>query len=198
VPAADRRQAIINAALEVFSEKGFAAARLEDVAARAHVAKGTIYLYFPDKAEMFRQLVRDAAQPLFERIAALAAADMPARTMLDGLFHLFQTEVLGTQRKQIVRLILTEGPRFPEIAAFYHSEVIGRVMPVLRDVLQRAAARGELASDAPARFPHLVVAPLIMSILWDALFSRLQPLDVAGLFAAHRELLTGMTKEQAP
>jgi AcrR family transcriptional regulator len=191
LPAADRRQAIIDASLDVFAEKGFAQARLEDVAARAGIAKGTIYLYFADKQDLFKNLVSLAATPIIERLAAISDLDMPIATALDRLFQLFRTEVLGTRRKEIMRLVLTEGARFPEIAQLYHAQVISRGLPLMRAMLERAADRGELASDAAARFPHLVVAPLLVGLLWDGLFSTFEPLDVEGLLAAHRDLLLG-------
>ena len=191
LPAADRRQAILDAALDVFAEKGFASARLEDVASRAGIAKGTIYLYFTDKQDLFRNLVTLAAAPVLDRLTAIAAQDLPIALVLDGLFHLFRTEILGTRRKEIMRLVLTEGGRFPAIAELYHAQVISRGLPLMRPMLQRAADRGELASDAAARFPHLVIAPLLAGLIWDGLFSAFEPLDVEGLLNAHRELLLG-------
>ena len=95
------------------------------------------------------------------------------------------------RRKEIMRLVLTEGGRFPAIAELYHAQVISRGLPLMRQMLQRAADRGELASDAAARFPHLVIAPLIAGLIWDGLFSAFEPLDVEGLLNAHRELLLG-------
>ena len=191
LPAADRRQQILDAALDVFAQQGFAQARLDDVAARAGIAKGTIYLHFADKEDLFRNLVIVAASPVLERLEMIAQQDPPIAMVLDGLFEMFRTQVVGTRRKEILRLVLTEGTRFPEIAALYHREVISRGLPLLRHMLTRAAERGELSSDAAARFPHLVAAPLIAALMWDGLFSRFEPLDVAGLLAAHRDLLLG-------
>jgi AcrR family transcriptional regulator len=198
IPAADRRQAILDAALDVFSERGFAQARLDEVAARAGIAKGTIYLHFADKEALFRALVTVAAGPVLDRLEQIAAQDLPIAVVLDGLFRMFQAEVLGTRRKEIIRLVLTEGARFPEIAAHYHREVIGRGLPAMRQMLERAASRGELSSDAPARFPHLVVAPLIVGLIWDRLFSAFEPLDVAAMFDAHLQLLLARPAGETP
>jgi AcrR family transcriptional regulator len=198
MPAADRRQAILDAALDVFSDKGFALARLDDVAVRAGIAKGTIYLHFADKEDLFRTLVTVAAGPVLDRIEQIAAQDLPVAPLLDALFRMFRSEVLGTRRKDIMRLVLTEGGRFPEIAALYHREVISRGLPALRKLLARAAERGELASDAPARFPHLVMAPLLVSLVWDRLFSPFEPLDVGALLEAHRSLLLARPDGASP
>jgi AcrR family transcriptional regulator len=189
-PAA-RRDAILDAALTVFAERGFEAARLDDVAVRAGVAKGTLYLYFKDKEALFEEVVRSAASPIVERLSVLAAApDMPMATMLDALFSLFEKEVLGTRRKLLIRLIIAEGPRFPRIAEFYFRNVVGRIMPMLAQIAKRAAERGELPNDAVARYPQLVAAPLLLTVIWDGLFAHISPLDVAGFLRAHRDVLT--------
>src|SRR5262245_6994509 len=106
-----RRQAILDAALTVFAAQGFEAARLDDVAARAGVAKGTLYLYFKDKEALFEEVVRSAISPILERMNGLAALpDVPFDTALEALFAMFEKEVLGTQRKLLIRLIIAEGP----------------------------------------------------------------------------------------
>jgi AcrR family transcriptional regulator len=186
-----RREAILDAALTVFAERGFEAARLDDVAARAGVAKGTLYLYFKDKEALFEEVVRGAVSPVVERISMLAAApDMPLAPMLDALFSLFEKEVLGTRRKLLIRLIIAEGPRFPRIAEFYYRDVVGRILPMLAKIARRAADRGELPNDAVARYPQLVAAPLLLAVIWDGLFARINPLDVADFLRAHRDVLT--------
>ncbi|MGH6814158.1 MAG: TetR/AcrR family transcriptional regulator [Hyphomicrobiaceae bacterium] len=190
VGAEARREAILKAALAVFSERGFAAARLDDVAAKANVAKGTVYLYFPHKEALFEALVRGAVSPLLTEATAAAARDLPLPVFLRRFFDLFRTEVLGTERRFIVRLVLAEGTRFPAIAEFYHREVVSRAMALMRTVAEQAVRRGELSDDAVVRFPQLIVAPLLVAVLWDGLFGRFEPLDVEGLLDAHTELLT--------
>jgi AcrR family transcriptional regulator len=185
-----RRQAILEAALAVFSEEGFAAARLDHVAERAGVAKGTIYLHFKDKQDLFEQMVREAVSPVIARLETLAELpDLPAGMVLKAMFTLFRTEVLGTSRKALLRLVMTEGPRFPAIAEFYHREVVSRGIKLMGGVLARAEARGELSAEGLTRFPQLVVAPLILAVVWDGLFASLEPLDVEGLLDVHRKLL---------
>jgi len=196
-PAA-RRETILDAALTVFAERGFEAARLDDVAAQAGVAKGTLYLYFKDKEALFEEVVRSAASPIVERLSVLATApDMPMTLMLDALFGLFEKEVLGTRRKLLIRLIIAEGPRFPRIAEFYFRDVISRIMPMLSKIAQRAADRGELPNDAVARYPQLVAAPLLLSVIWDGLFARISPLDVSDFLRAHRDVLTAQGRSTA-
>jgi len=197
-PAA-RKQAILDAALSVFAEGGFEAARLDDVAARAGVAKGTLYLYFKDKETLFEEVVRNSASPILERIGTLATApDAPFDMVLKALYSVFEMEVLGTNRKLLIRLIIAEGPRFPRIAEFYYRNVVGQILPLIKKIAERAAARGELANDAVARFPQLIAAPLLTAVIWDALFAKLQPLDVAGFLQAQRELLLAKPRGPSP
>ena len=188
---AEKRDAILNAALDEFSASGFAAARLDDVARRAGVAKGTIYLYFRDKESLFQELVRTMLTPLIGRIEAAGTADLPARFVAESIAALFVNEIFGTRREAVLRLIITEGSRFPNLAEFYFHEVIARVVPALRALMSRAVARGELKHDALARFPQLLVAPALMSVVWSGLFGRLAPLDVRELMRAHIDLLFG-------
>jgi len=188
---AERRDAIIAAALDEFSARGFAATRLDDVARRAGVAKGTIYLYFRDKESLFQELVRALVSPLVGAITSAPLHDIPIRAVVEMIVDVFVNEIFGTRRKDVLRLIITEGPRFPKLAEFYYREVISRVLPILRARLMLAVERGELAHDALARFPQLLVAPALMAIVWSGLFERFQPLDVRALMRAHLDLLFG-------
>jgi AcrR family transcriptional regulator len=187
----ERRGAILAAALDEFSARGFAATRLEDVAQRAGVAKGTIYLYFRDKESLFQELVRAMLTPLAGAIAAAPMAGLPARAVAEMIADVFVNEIYGTRRKDVLRLIIAEGPRFPKLAEFYYREVIARVLPALRAALAHAVERGELAHDALARFPQLLVAPGLLAIIWNSLFERFTPLDVRELMQAHIDLLFG-------
>jgi AcrR family transcriptional regulator len=187
-----RRQAILKAALSVFAERGFAAARLDDVAARAGVAKGTLYLYFRSKEALFEALIRDAVSPVLAQVGRIAAEpDVPPVKALQAFFDLFQTQVLGSDRKLLLRLIIAEGSRFPALAEIYYREVVSRGLSLMRGLAQRAARDGSFATAAPARYPQLIVAPLLVAVVWDALFAKVDPLDVGGFLRAHLEALTG-------
>ena len=192
----ERRAAILSAALEEFAARGFAATRLDDVARRADVAKGTIYLYFRDKESLFQELVRTMLSPLVGAIAGAPLRDLPIRAVVEMIFDVFVNEIYATRRKDVIRLILAEGPRFPKLAEFYYREVIGRVLPVIRARLMLAVERGELTNDALARFPQLLVAPALLAVLWSGLFGRFAPLDARELMRAHLDLLFG--KENGP
>ena len=185
-----KRQLILDAALDEFAERGFANARLEDVAARAGVAKGTVYLYVPSKEALFEELVRTGiAVPVQELQARVLASDMPTEALLRMLFAFVVREVLGSKRREIVRLVLSEANRFPDIAALYHREVISRGLALMRQIVNRAVERGEFVSDEVVRFPHLVFAPALVALVWKALFDRFDPLDAAAMLDAHVTVL---------
>src|SRR3954468_19281727 len=189
--AEERRSTILAAALKEFTARGFEGARLDDVAKRAGIAKGTIYLYFADKETLFQELVRSMVHPVLGTLEKLGEVDIPARVLVETLLTTFVREVYGTRRKNIIRLILSEGPRFPAIAEFYYREVVGRVLTIVRPILRRAAERGELPDDALARFPQLIVAPMLVGIVWHGLFDKFEPLDVAEMARAHVGILFG-------
>jgi AcrR family transcriptional regulator len=187
--SAATREAILAAALDEFAARGFAAARLDDVARRAGVAKGTIYVHFRDKVTLFEELVRSALVPVIAAAESAPIADMPLRLFAERLIETFVREIYGTRRKDVLRLIITEGERFPQLAHIYYREVIARALKVLRAVVQRAVARGEIGDDALLHFPQLLIAPGLVGVIWDALFARFEPLDVAAMMRRHLDLL---------
>jgi AcrR family transcriptional regulator len=188
--ASERRDAILAAALDEFSERGFAAARLDDVAKRADVAKGTIYLHFRDKEHLFQEIVRAMLAPLVGSLEALGYSDMPMRALGERIADLFIREVYETRRRDVIRLIITEGRRFPHLAEFYYREVLSRIFAALRAVLRRAAARGE-APPGLVDFPQLVGGPALLAVVWSGLFEKFAPIDVRAMLHTHLDILFG-------
>jgi len=188
---AEKREAILSAALEEFSARGFTSTRLDDVAQRAGVAKGTIYLYFRDKESLFQDIVRTMLSPLVGTIEGVLGSDVPMRVIAEQIGELFVREVFMTRRRDVIRLMVSEGPRFPKLAEFYYREVLSRIMVAVRALLRRAAERGEIKSGAIADFPQLIAAPAIVAILWTGLFDRFEPLDIRAMLQVHFDLLFG-------
>jgi AcrR family transcriptional regulator len=186
--SAARREAILTAALDEFSARGFEAARLDDVAKRAGVAKGTIYLYFRDKESLFQELIRAMLTPIVGSIEALGQADVPIAALADTIAELFVREIYETRRKDVIRLMISEGRRFPKLAEFYYREVLSRIIAAVRALLERAAARGDVPAGL-VDFPQLIAAPGLVAIIWNGLFEQFEPLDVRALMKAHLELL---------
>jgi AcrR family transcriptional regulator len=189
--AAERRQAIMEAALDEFIARGFTAARLDDVAKRAGVAKGTIYLHFEDKEALFQELIREALVPLIGRLAAPPPAGGSVRAALEAFAQTFAQEVVSTRRGEIVRLIVAEGARFPSIADFYYREVVSRGMAAMRALIELGISSGEIRQESLARFPQIVVAPAIVAVIWQGLFGRHAPLDASEMLRVHLDLIFG-------
>ncbi|QJP12433.1 TetR/AcrR family transcriptional regulator [Starkeya sp. ORNL1] len=185
-----RRRGILDAALIVFAENGYAGARMDDVAARAGVAKGTLYLYFEDKKALFEGLVHDAADPILGVIEQrVASFEGNTRELLATVFAHLAAQAVHSPRRHLIKLMMGEGERFPELADFYYREVVSRGIAVLRSINARALARGEITSDAGLRFPQLIMAPLLVAVMWESLFARNEPLDTSDMLMTHVDLV---------
>jgi AcrR family transcriptional regulator len=197
---AARPAEILSAALDCFAERGFAATRLEDIAARAGVTKGTLYLYFPGKEELFKALVRQELLPNVERLEAAAAGSRTATDMLGQLFAVWAGHVAPSRISVLPKLILAEAGNFPELAKFYLDEVIQRGLRLLRSILRRGVEAGEFRPIDVERTSFCVIGPLLLSVLWKHTFDPHagRPLDVAALCRAHLDtLLNGLRRTRA-
>ena len=190
--AAARRDAILEAALDEFSAKGFASARLEDVAKRAGIAKGTIYLYFADKESLFQELIRAKMVPVVGSLELALATDLPLRAIIEQAIEIFVREVYGTRRK---RGDPADDQRGPALSGRRPSSTIARCC---RACSRRCAAccatptsAASSPSDALVRFPMLLGAPGIVAIVWSGLFDRFEPLDVRAMMRAYFDNLFG-------
>jgi len=189
--AAERRAAIVDAAMEEFIARGFAATRLDDIAKRAGVAKGTIYLHFKDKESMFEELIRTAIVPFVNRLAAPPTFSGSVRDAVEMIGRMFIHEVATTRRGDIVRLIIAEGPRFPAIADFYYREVVSRGLAALRGLIELGVTRGEIRQRELAQYPQIMIAPVLIAVLWKSLFERHAPLDAEAMLRTHLDLIFG-------
>jgi hypothetical protein len=126
--------------------------------------------------------------PLVGTIEAMGAADVPLPALAEHIVELFVREVYETRRKDVIRLMIAEGRRFPKLAEFYYREVLARIIAAMRAILARAVARGE-AAPGLAHYPQLVAAPGLIAIVWNGLFERFEPLDVRAMMKTHLELL---------
>lgn len=188
--AALKRGRILEAALEEFAEKGFAAARMEDVARRAKVGKGTLYLYFDDKDALFEGLVHEyIVSPLAELRDVRRLPGEPVGEAVRRVLPPLIAKAASTRAPDLVRLLIGEGVRFPRLADSYRRRVIEPLVTRMRDLLSEGQERGELASEALVRFPQLLLAPALVSIIWTGLFGKALPLDVQAMLDAHLDIL---------
>lgn len=153
---------LLDAALDLFVEKGFAATRAEEVAQRAGVSKGTLFLYFSSKEELFKAVVRENISGRFsEWNAELDAFEGPTADMLRQCLRLWWARQGKAKLSGITKLMLSEGKNFPELAAFYQHEVIQPAHQLIRRILQRGVERGEFAPLDMKYGVYAVLAPMI-------------------------------------
>jgi TetR/AcrR family transcriptional regulator len=163
----DRPGELLEAALDLFVEKGFSATRAEEVAARAGVSKGTLFLYFPTKEELFKAVVREnAARPVHEGAAEVAAFEGSSADLLEYLMLEWWRRYGATKASGISKLVFAEASNFPDLAAFYREEVVVPGLELVRAVLQRGVERGDFRPVASELTAHSVIAPLIFLVMW--------------------------------
>ena len=166
-----RPQELLEAALEQFVERGFAATRLEDVARRAGVSKGTLYLYFENKEELFKAVVRATiGQAIVQAELDLAASDAHSSDLLREMLMRWWGQVGATKLAGITKLIMAESGNFPELVRFYEDEIVTRGNALLVRVLERGLARGEFRPHEPQVLMPVLSAPVLMLMLWKHAF----------------------------
>lgn len=178
---------IVDAARDEFVARGFSEARIDDIAARAGVSKGLVYVYFPSKEALFEAVIRSTVLPIIDQAAALIAADTqtPAPDQLRMAIGTFYRELVGTDRRRLIHMIIAEGPRFPEMTRFYHAEVLSKGKAALRVLIERGIARGEFRAGALARYPEILIGPALIAAVWKLLFELYEPIDLDAYMAAH-------------
>jgi AcrR family transcriptional regulator len=156
---------IVAAALHLFAERGYAATRLDDVAAAAKVSKGTLYLYFANKEELFRAVVREAVLPNLEAMGALIGGHVGPTAELLRAVLLRLAGILETDISGVPKLVIAEAGNFPSIARFYVDNVVKRGLGLFAGILERGMARGEFRRVDIATTLPLIFAPLLMMAL---------------------------------
>lgn len=185
-----RPQEIVAAAFEEFAAHGYAATRLEDVAARARVSKGLPYLYFKTKEELFKAVVRSVITSHFDVIREkMERTELSVEAFLKGPFLAFIQDLVGSRRAFIARLLIAEGHKYPELTAFYYEQVVSRGIETMTRLIDRGIERGEFKPTPLRDYPQLLFAPVITAIVWRQLFERHHHLDTDALLATNIELL---------
>ena len=187
---------ILAAALEVFAARGFQGARLEEVAKRAGVSKGALYLYFETKADLFRAVVTDAISPNIERVKAMASADIPfEQAARMGLGMMARTVAVDRRISGVVKLVIAESRNHPELATIWHETVVEPGVTLISGLIAAAQARGEVRSGDPRLFAFGLMGPMVLSMVWRETFEPVgaQPIDVPTLADQHLDtVLKGM------
>ncbi len=194
--AEDRPREICSAALEIFAEKGFAAAKLDEIARRAGVSKGTLYLYFSDKQELFRAVIRDTISPNIEAVrASLENTDLPleeiVRTFLPRFAALAEKLPIGA----VAKMVIGESRNFPEIAKVWHDVVLSSAIGTIAKIIERAQERGEVRPGDPRLQAFSLMGAMMMGVIWHETLEPVggAPIDLERLGRQHAEtILAGL------
>jgi AcrR family transcriptional regulator len=192
----DRPEEITAAALAVFAERGFAAARLEDIAARAGLSKAALYLYFKTKTDLFRAVAQDRARPNLAAAEAMAArTDAPFALIAPALLGQMAVVLERSELRGVVKMVIGESRNFPELAQVWREAVVSPALDMLCGLIARAQARGEVRPGEPRLMALSLVGPMLMGGLWREIIEPAggAPLDLAALAGEHaRTVLGGM------
>ncbi|HUO98960.1 MAG TPA: TetR/AcrR family transcriptional regulator [Rhizomicrobium sp.] len=184
---------ILEAALSVFAEKGYAAARMEDIAVKAGVTKGTIYLYFPSKEEVFKSLARQhVGDTLRDAIVQARDYQGSVRDFLAMMITIMSAKIESGHVAVLPKIIIAESGNFPELARFWREEVIDKALGMLSGVIASGQARGEVRADVlPEYVARLCVAPFVMSIIWRTVIAPTDkvPFDYRKFLSLHLDVL---------
>jgi AcrR family transcriptional regulator len=183
---------VIDAALACFAERGFAATKLDDIAAKAGVSKGTVYLYFPSKEELFKAVIRETILPnLVQAEALIDSTDVPSAEYLRRLLEFMTGRMATTPIGIIPKLIVTEAGNFPDIARFYLDNVVHRGFALIGRILERGIKSGEFRAMDVRSTTFCVLAPVLLTALWRHSLGRYEPdaLDPEALWRTHVDLL---------
>jgi AcrR family transcriptional regulator len=201
-----RKLVLLHAALDEFFERGFNAARMEDIAKRASLSKGTLYLYFNSKQALFQALIEEIALPTLGRTSQLAEEASSATEALTRLMTYIPQIIRNSPMPKLMKVLLADSRAFPELVLLYKQQVIEKALTMIEGILQRGSSAGEWQVDDVHLTARLVVAPMIFSVIWRVTFENIalaegqdnrSELDLEGLFALHNKfLLAGLTANQ--
>jgi len=188
----ERPQEILDAALALFVEKGFAGTRLDDVAERAGLSKAAIYLYFDDKTGLFLDVVRQAVASNLDMVETMLAAHRgPVAPLIPRILEFMATRIEETPMASVAKIVISESRAFPEIGRFYLKEVIGRGMPLMEGLIARGIAQGEFRKVDPGLTVRTMIGAMLLGGLWRTVFEPIgaEKLDVRALARHHADLM---------
>ncbi len=185
----DRPAEITAAAFETFAEKGYANAKVADVARRAGVSKGLLYVYFKTKEELFKAVVRSVVIPRVNALTEAAVSDAEsAEAFIRGPLRQFMKALPGSPIAIVIKLMITEGSRHPDLVDFYWDNVASRGLDALRALIARGVRGGEFRETRYSEYPHLIMAPAVVAVLFELIFKN-QRVNSDELIDSHIDIL---------
>ena len=181
------RAEILDAAFSLFASKGFAASTIDDIAKQAGVAKGLVLFHFKTKEGVFHEVIRRAIPTLLYEVEATGRDDArsAADLLRDALRQAYRAAVERPEARAILRLLIAEGSRSPQLAAFYHSEIVTRGNAALTRIVRLGIERGEFDLTLDPNVSHVLLGPVIGAIFWRMLFEDVEHLDLEALCETH-------------
>ena len=188
---AERPQEILEAAFAEFSRNGYATTTLDRIAERAGVTKGTIYVYFENKEQLFISMVQEFTKGADETVQEMYETHegSTAELLRAQFSFIYQHIVEDRRRREVVRMLIAEASRFPKLADRYYDEILRPCLDMLRQAIQRGVDRGEIRKSSIVDSPQVVIAPIALVDLWMMMFDDRQPLDLKTYFDAHLDLV---------
>ena len=191
----DRPAEITQAALAAFAEKGYAATKVDEVAKRAGVSKGLLYLYFKTKEDLFKAVIRSFLSPRIDAlISNIEETDLSAEEFLRGPFLAFARSLPKSPAKILVRLMIAEGPKHPDLVEWYWDNVVSRALHALRTLIEKGVDSGDFRESALNEFPQLLVTPVFFSMIFTIVFKQQMNLDTDRFIEAHMEIVLDSIK----
>ena len=191
----DRPAEITQAALAAFAENGYAATKVDEVARRAGVSKGLLYLYFKTKEDLFKAVIRSFLSPRIDAlISNIEETELSAEEFLRGPFLTFARSIPKSPARILIRLMIAEGPKHPDLIAWYWDNVISRALAALRSLIESGVDNGEFRESALNEFPQLLVTPVLFSVVWLNIFQPHSSLDTDRFIEAHVEMVLDSIK----
>ncbi len=190
----ERPQEITAAAFAAFAENGYAATRVEEVAKRAGVSKGLMYLYFKTKEELFKAVIKSVViRRVDALIASIEETQLSSEEFLRGPMLKFMQRIPGSPVSVVIRLLLSEGPRHPDLVDYYWENVVNKGLTAITRFVERGVERGEFRPSAVNELPQLFLAPVMLSMIWKILFAN-RSLDTDKLMETQMDMILAYIK----
>jgi len=186
---ARRPTQILDAAFEEFTERGYVATRVEDIANRIGVTKGTIYVYFETKEQLFEAMIRHISVPFEDLLASAHELKGTAAARLERLIELVYNRIVeDRQLRELMKFVIAEGSRFPQIVDRHHEAFIDPLDRHVQSLIDEGVKHGEFR-PMPAAFAEAVVSPAIGFLVFKLIFDDRRTLDKTTYLKAHLDLV---------
>ncbi|MDJ0916444.1 MAG: TetR/AcrR family transcriptional regulator [Woeseiaceae bacterium] len=192
----ERPDEIAEAAFDVFSEHGYAGARVDEVARKAGVSKGLLYLYFKTKEELFKAVVMRVISPRMDAlIERLSTSEQSAEEFLRGPLTQFMQQLPRSRARVVIKLMISDGSRHPDLVDFYWESVASKGLALISSIIERGVSSGEFRKTAVSELPQLVIAPMMVATVWKIVFAD-RSLDTDRLVSTHIDMLVSYLKTE--